>query len=72
MAPLLEAFSEVLGDMMSAAAGAWRFCLCVALATSSIGLICAVVHKQPLQLLLCLPIGVLGLVVGLRWQSRAG
>ena len=72
MAPLLEALSEVLSDMMAAAVGGWRFCLCAALATSVIGLICAVVHSQPLQLLLCLPVGVLGLVVGLRWQSRAG
>ena len=72
MAPLLEAFSEVLGDMMSAATGAWRFCLCAALTTSIIGLICAVVHQQPLQWLLCLPIGLLGLFAGIRWQSRAG
>ena len=72
MAPLLEALSEVLGDMVSAAAGAWRFCLCVAVASSLIGLICTVVHNQALQLLLCLPVGALGLVVGLRWQSRAG
>ncbi len=71
MAPLLEAFSEMLGSMVSGAGSARRFWLCAIPTAVVIGLICAMTHNESAQLLLCVPIGLLGIGGGLYWQFRA-
>lgn len=66
MGSWVEAFFTLLG--YTSPAGTWRLWLCALITAVVVSLICALIPQPALQFLLCVPLGLAGVGIGIYWE----